>query len=468
MADETKKEEHLDEENEGLQEALKTSEAGSMDAEEVLSESVEALFDYDGFQLFEDAIEGANSLNPERPARRNRFLSHPDKKSDRVALKRKMKLWLDVLSNNDTLEGIISEADEKAKKAEVLFSENLKKALDESRDMEVAYRSIGAFFANAGDKADRVYFLDASMEDIKNLDSSRAYKALKAEFEETYNTFDLENTIGVLNIPGFLGSRAVVSKYARLAYDYKALLVTDFENFDTYEDILEEFKAEKLSGTDKYLSNAMMCAVWVQGRPTLEEIGEEPLYVPPSSFLTGKLYAAHESDATSIAQPSAGEKYGELYDAQEVKLKLLKTETGELEELGLIPMVKIRGKVVPMSAKTLFNGDNDDLKQYSIVRIFDWSTKVLIDYLNRKTFELYSPANRTDIYKKLLSFLDGLVRANIIKKFSKPRIEVDPTDPTKVYVDVSVTPLYATRAFYISLVGEKDDATQTANWKEKE
>ena len=234
-------------------------------------------------------------------------------------------------------------------------------------------------------------------------------------------------------------------------------MVTDYFDCDNFRDLLKDFKGDKLSGSDKYLSNAMMCAVYVQGRETNTDLGEKTLYVPPSAYLAGKIYQAHESSTTTIAQPSAGEKFGELYDAEEVKFNLLKSETGDLEEQGLIPMVKIRGKVVPMSAKTLFNGDNVDLKQYAIVRIYNWITKILIDFLNRKTFELFTPSNRKDIYQKLIRFLDDLVQSGVIKKFNKPEIKPDPSDPTKIYVNVGITPLYAARAFHISLIGEKDN-----------
>ena len=50
-------------------------------------------------------------------------------------------------------------------------------------------------------------------------------------------------------------------------------------------------------------------------------------------------------------------------------------------------MVKEYGKVMAFSAKTLFNGDNLGLQTYSVVRVFDWVTKVLMDFLNRRAFE---------------------------------------------------------------------------------
>ena len=439
------------------QEQSKSVKVAVENADELLNQSLEILDDYDGFILYEDAIEDIENLDPERPAKRNRFLSSPDKKEEREALKAKLQVWLDLVSKSENLGDLISSAETRAKQAKETFNQNLKSALDASRELEISYRTVGAFFANTGDTADKVMFLNTSMEDIQNLDKSRSYEALKAKFEETYNTFDLEKTIGALVIPGYLGRKAVVNKYARLAKEYKSLLVTDYYNADNFRDLIKDFKDDKLAGTDKYLANALMCAVYVQGRETYEDLGEETLYIPPSAYLAGKIYQSHESSATTVAQPAAGEKFGELYEAEEVKFKLLKSETGDLEEQGLIPMVKIRGKVVPMSAKTLFNGDAPDLKQYAIVRIYDWVTKILIDYLNRKTFELFTHNNRREIFEKIRNFLDDLVRSGVIKKFSKPEIKPDPQDPTKVYVNVAITPLYAVRAFHISLIGEQDN-----------
>lgn len=47
-------------------------------------------------------------------------------------------------------------------------------------------------------------------------------------------------------------------------------------------------------------------------------------------------------------------------------------------------MVNEYGKIMAFSAKTLFTGDNIGLQTYSVVRVFDYVTKVLLDFLNRR------------------------------------------------------------------------------------
>ncbi len=424
---------------------------------QLLEESIEKLDDHFGFIMFEDSVEGTDNLDPSRPAKVDRFLKNPDKKEKKKALKSKLQLWLNAILSSEDLSELVSTVEETSKKTTETYNKNLKIALDATRELETSYRTVGAFFSNAGDTADKVMFLNTDMRDVRNLDKSRSYDTIKEKLEETYNNFDLEKTIGSIVIPGYLGRKALVNKYGRLANEYKSLLVTDYVDADNFRDIKRDFNEDKLAGSDKYLSNIMMGAVYVQGRETADELGEEPLFVPPSAFIAGRLYDSHESSSTTVAQPVAGEKYGELYDAEQVRFNLKKSETGELESAGLIPIIKVRGKVVPMSARTLFNGDNIDYQQYSIVRIYDWVTKILIDYLNRKTFELFTASNRREVYGSIVKFLDELVRSGVIKKYSRPEIKQDPTSPDRVFVNVGITPLYATRAFHITLKGEKDN-----------
>ena len=74
----------------------------------------------------------------------------------------------------------------------------------------------------------------------------------------------------------------------------------------------------------------------------------------------------------------------------------------------MIPMVKEYGKVMAFSAKTLFNGDNLGLQTYSVVRVFDWVTKVLMDFLNRRAFENWNSKAERDLRGQISKFLDSI------------------------------------------------------------
>ena len=115
-----------------------------------------------------------------------------------------------------------------------------------------------------------------------------------------------------------------------------------------------------------YKANAMMACNWLVGRNKNEDLGEdEDLMVPPSSALAGKLYT------TLMSQVTAGKKHGAMNEVDGVKFDLKKSEISTLDRIGLVPMVNEYGKVMAFSAKTLFNGDNQGLQTYSVVRVFD-------------------------------------------------------------------------------------------------
>lgn len=105
-------------------------------------------------------------------------------------------------------------------------------------------------------------------------------------------------------------------------------------------------------------------------------------------------------------------------------LRFRKSEISELERMGLVPMVNEYSKVMAFSAKTLFNGDNLGLQTYSVVRVFDYITKVLIDFLNRRAFENWTTRTEADLRGQVVKFLDSVMGPNkLIERFKVMKIE---------------------------------------------
>jgi len=292
---------------------------------------------------------------------------------------------MELLSSSESVGSLVEEAQKKAESVNMLLNKNLKQALQVTRDLERSYRSVNNFYKNTDqDKAKGVYILNASMEQLNDLDNTTFIDAVSDELTKNYDRLDLRDNYSILAIPGYLGSKKVVDKWARIAYKNKVMLVTDFEHLDGPDDVIELFESADLTGGDAYLSNVMMACNWLVGRGKQQEVGEEEdLFVPPSTALAGKVYS------TLMSQVAAGRKYGALNEIDGVRFALKKSEIAQLEKIGLVPMVNEYGKVMPFSAKTLFNGDNLGLQTYSVVRVFDYVCKVLIDFLNRRAFEHY-------------------------------------------------------------------------------
>ena len=358
------------EEQSTQQEAYKERERFA-DATQTLEQSANALVKFGGFDLLEAAVDGAQNLNPEKKARKKIFLSESAKKAEREALKKTLNLWAALLSESGSVNEMVEKADAKAKSAEQTLKTNLKKALDATGDLERSYRSVALFFKNTeSDKVKNVAFMNASLEQLKDLDNPIFFDTVQEEMKQNYDRLDLRDNYSIMVIPGYLGSNAVVEKWAKMAYANKVMIVTDFEHLDTPDDVMELFEAANLAGGDIYRSNVMMACNWLVGRSKVAEVGEtDDLYVPPSGALAGTVYK------TLMSQVAAGKKHGGMSEVDGVKFDLKKSEIANLEKLGLVPMVNEYGKVMAFSAKTLFNGDNLGLQTYSVVRVFDLSPK---------------------------------------------------------------------------------------------
>jgi hypothetical protein len=427
-----------------------------------LESSTAGLVKYGGFSIVETTIDGAQNLNPEKKARKKIFLSEDAKKEERDKLKKRLQLIQELLTSSESVASLVENAQNKADAAQTLLNKNTLAALDASRDLEQSYRSVNYFFKNTGsDKVKNVYFMNAAKDQLTDLDNTIFIDAINEELSKNYDRLDLRDNFSLLAVPGYLGSKKVVDKWARMAYKNKVMLLTDFQHLDAADDVLEEFESANLTGGDAYLSNVMMACNYIVGRGKQADVGEEEdVFVPPSSALTGLVYQ------TLMSQVAAGRKFGALNEVDGVKFPLKKSEIAQLEKSGLIPLVNEYGKVMPFSAKTLFNGDNLGLQTYSVVRVFDHVTKVLIDFLNRRAFENFNVNTRMDIQKQIVKFLDKITGpGKLIEKFKIIRFDQDPTQKDRIFLDIHMTPYFPAKNFLIKLDGQKGDDPDSAEWK---
>ena len=329
--------------------------------------AINRLKEFGGFSFLENIIDGYSNLNPSRKARRNIFLSDAQWENERKALVSRLEVWLNLLKENDSAEAMRDQAKDKAVKAEELLNANLKKALARTRELETAYRTIAMFYKNTeSDKVKNLTIVNASLEQLQDLDNTIFADHISNELRQNYDRLDLRRNYSILIIPGYLGSNAILDKWSKIAYENKAILVTDFQDLETPDDVVDVFFNANHTGGDVFKSNTLMTCNWLLGRQREEKVGEEEnLYIPPSSSLAGKIYS------TLMSQVVAGKKFGGLNEVESVRFDLRKSEISELERMGLVPMVNEYSKVMAFSAKTLFNGDNLGLQTYSVVSLFD-------------------------------------------------------------------------------------------------
>jgi hypothetical protein len=421
---------------------------------EVLDNSVKSLEKFGGFDLLETAIDSVQNINPERKARKKIFLEESSKKAERDALKKALQWWSEVLNSSEDISAMIETCQQKSDQAEQVLKKNLKAAVAGTQQLERSYRSVALFFKNTeSTKVKNVSLMNADPDQLKDLDNTRFIDAIQTELVDNYDRLDLRNNYSLLILPGYLGSNMVVEKWAKIAYENKVMLVTDFEDLEAPDDVMELFEAANLTGGDTYRSNVIMSCNWLVGRGKFSEIGEEDdLFVPPAGALAGKIYN------TLMSQVTAGKKHGGMNEVEGVRFDLKKSEIASLEKLGLVPMVKEYGKVMAFSAKTLFNGDNLGLQTYSVVRVFDYVAKVMMDFLNRRAFENFTANTRKELNGQIVKFLDSITGPNkLIENFTIRRFEQDPVQKDKIYLDIHMKPYFPAKTFLIKLEGQKGD-----------
>lgn len=419
-----------------------------------IKSGLDKLAKFGGFDLLEASIENVQNLNPERKARRQIFLGDSNKENERNALKKTLELWLNVLKNNTSLTDMVALSEDKSKLADKTLKKNLANAVRETEELEKAYRTVALFYKNTDqDKVKNVSIINAELDQLTDLDNTRFIDAIHTELVDNYDRLDLKNNYGLLVIPGYLGSNRVVEKWAKIAHENKVMLVTDFAHLDEPDDVMEMFDEAYLTGGDIYRSNVLMTCNWLVGRGKFDEIQEEnDLYIPPSAALAGKIYG------TLMSQVTAGKKFGGINEIEGVKFDLKKSEIANLENMGLIPMVNEYGKVMAFSGKTLFNGDNLGLQTYSVVRVFDYVTKVLMDFLNRRAFENFTAKTRKEIMNQIVRFLDSITGPDkLIENFEVRRFEQDAVQKDRIYLDIHLKPYFPAKNFLIKMDGHKGD-----------
>jgi hypothetical protein len=441
---------------EGLQykERIK-QEVENISAADLLKSSLDELqpkIGVESFDFLSNLIDGLENMNPEKKARKKIFLSESGRKKDRENLKNKLNLWIDVLSSEGDLYSMVDECEKEHLNAKKLYEENLGKVVEEIKDLEQAYRSVYLFFRNTEEeKTNYISFVNASLEQLTNPDFSNFPGEIERELKSKFDRLDLCENYSLMVIPGYLGSKQNIAEWARRASKYQVMLVTDYRGdmFEEAGDLIDMIESDKLAGGEDYLSNVILTCNWLVGREKHEAINEEePLFIPPSAVLAGRMYS------TSVAQVVAGKKFGELLGVQGTMIPLLKSDLSKIRELGVVPMVDEWGKVMSFSDKTLYDGANQKFQTYSIVRVYDYLAKVIVDFCNRRAFENFDPKTEREFRNQITQYLEGKKWDDkIIENYEI--IQIRKVDD-KVYIDLSIEPKYPAVSFKINLEAEKD------------
>ena len=423
---------------------------------ELLQSSINGLDKFGGFQLLKGLIKGVENMDPRRKAVKNIFLSDSTYSDARKRLTNELSLWIDILEKGGDPMEIIESCKAECEKAEENLKNNLFSIHDEIKNLEVAYRALDSFFANAGQgKIDCITLMNVNKEELGDHDSEDTL-AVRDELEQFYDRLSLKNNYSMLVVPGYLGDADTVRMWAQTAYRNKVIMVTDFKDSMNFEMLKDELDDANLQGQDAYLANIIMTCNYILGRKKSEIANEDDdLYIPASAALAGKMSNTEE---IVIAQGVAGKKYGTLGSVKGARMDLRKSEIASLIDQGVIPMVEEDGRTMAFSNRSLYNGATLGLQEYPIVRVFDWIGKVFQNFFNDEAFINWNSQVKSELQQAVHDFLsDYKGPGKLIENYSLKGINQDPKTKD-INIQVELKPFFAAKNFLIELTGHNGTA----------
>ena len=420
--------------------------------------TAELLSAFGGFNAVRGFMPDADNLNPAKKAAKAVFLTDKRFKDKREALINDIKGWLEILEEGHTVATeFVDACKAKEEKFEKVLSQGITDALFATANLERSYRALDSFFKTANaEKVKNLRIINVYKDDIADPDSGFAGE-VDAILRGGFDRLSLKDCYSLLVVPGnVFQDKVSLLQWAKIAFKYKVMLLTDHADEYSFDDLFANTEGYKDS--DIELQNVIMTANWIVGRESeklSEDEKEQPaFFISSSSALAGKLY----DESASMAQGAGGKKYGTLDGVKGVRLDLLKSEIASLMDNQVIPMVYSEGRVIAFNNATLYNGDNTAMKEYPIVRVFDWVKKVLMNYVHEVALENWDPYNSPKNLKaKIQAFLnDYKGYGNLFQNYEIKEPTQDPVTK-RITCDISLTPFYSAKNFIIKVAADKKD-----------
>ena len=413
---------------------------------------------FGGFNAVRGFMPDADNLNPAKKAAKAVFLSDKRFKDKRESLINDIKGWLEILNENHaSATEFVDACKAKEDKFQGILRQGITDALNATANLERSYRSLDSFFKTANaEKLKNLRLINVFKSDIADADSGFAQEVdniLRGGFDR----LSLKECYSLLVIPGnVFQDKVSLLQWAKIAFKYKVMLITDHADEYSFDDLFANTEGYKDS--DIELQNVIVTANWLVGRES-EKLSENEkesaaFYIASSGALAGKLY----DESASMAQGAGGKKYGTLDGVKGVKLDLLKSEIASLMDNQVIPMVYSEGRVMAFNNSTLYNGDNTAMKEYPIVRVFDWVKKVLMNFVHEVALENWDPYNSPkNLKSKIQAFLnDYKGYGNLFQNYEIKEPTQDPVTK-RITCDISLTPFYSAKNFIIKVAADKKD-----------
>lgn len=430
--------------------------AESAQGQQQQKDASQLLKQFGGFNAVRGFMPDADNLNPARKAVKAVFLSDKRFKDKRESLAKEIKGWLTLLDEDHASATEFADAcKQKEEKYTEVLQQGITDALFATQNLERSYRALDSFFKTANaEKLKNLRVINVYKDDVADADSGFAGE-VETLLRNGFDRLSLKDCYSLMVVPGYVfQDKPTLLQWAKIAFKYKVMLITDHSDEYSFDDLFAN--TEGYRDSDIELQNVIMTANWIVGRES-EKMSEDEkdnmaFFIPGSAALAGKLY----DESANMAQGAGGKKYGTLDGVKGVHLDLLKSEIASLMDNQVIPMVYSEGRVMAFNNTTLYNGDNTAMKEYPIVRVFDWVKKVLMNYVHEVALENWDPYNSPkNLKSKIQAFLnDYKGYGNLFQNYEIKEPTQDP-DTKRITCDISLTPFYSAKNFIIKVSADK-------------
>ena len=348
------------------------------------------------------------------------------------------------------------------------LKDNLYIIHEETRTLEITYRTLELLI---GASSEDIFLINVNKE---NLCDNNSYdtQVINKMLEGCYKPYDGEGLPSILAIPvylvipGYLGDNNTVRMWAKSAYRNRVVLITDFMDCSDFDKLILELNEAHLLGQENYLANVVMTCNYVAAKLMKSVVDEErKLYVPASAALTARmLRIMHDIQLESPVYDNRGirisllEKqnivdiesalYEKLYDT-DVRIDLNGTQSQEIRNIGLVPIVKQKNKSAKSIGitfiRTLYNGGGDVLWEFLTTFALSQIENPIRDVLNRLYWWARSKRSNDIQSKKnqLMWIIDrylSLIQNNLIQEYEIKQVETCryQYDYKEIFVDLEI------------------------------
>ena len=340
--------------------------------------------------------------------------SKADVTSGYVHLKR-LQLLKEMLAGVADLNALRLRVRERRDLVSKVFQENMAAVFAKQRELEKTYRELDVFFAEAqlvqGEPVPYISIVNASADRNFNelMDPERGLGAMLP----TRENFDMKSLYGMIVIPEWVGSEAKLVKYGELAQQSMAHLFAGFADLDL-KAALEQFDVggdfAELKSTDPIKQHISVVANPLRMRKANRfenELGD--FYISPAGILAGKVYKGDVKEGIHVAQANKPHEVKVVTpdgSKPEMKWNIRGGQQMKFNK-ALIPLAYYEGLVF-WGVDTLYQagGQGDEgMDQYTVKRCDEYVAKVVLHYLNGRTFIPNESESRDAINAALTNFL---------------------------------------------------------------